>query len=59
MSNPNNEVAKSVGQGGASQDMTQEYDKRHGAYSMSKGGKTASPGPGSLPNTPGPFKLKG
>lgn len=57
MPSPNSDVSKSVGQGGSSQDMTQEYDKRHGTYSDDRnyGGKPAGPGPGTLPNTPSPI----
>jgi len=56
MASPNNEVAKIVGQGGASQDMTQEYDKRKGIYSDARnyGGKPTI-SLGTLPNTPTPF----
>lgn len=61
MASPNSDVAKNVGQGKTTPDMTQEYDKRHGTYdgSKSEGGKPTNAGPGTLPNTPSPFTTTG
>ena len=54
------EMAKKVTQGGATQDIVEEYDKQYGTYDATKSdlvGKPTSAGPGMLPNTPSPFKL--
>lgn len=61
MPNPNNTAAQGVGQDKPTKDMSQEYDSRHGTYSDDRNasGKTQSPGPGTLPNTPQPMKTTG
>lgn len=61
MASPNSDVAQGVGQDRPVQDMTKEYDARHGQYdgAASEGGKPTEAGSGPLPNTPNPMQLTG
>ena len=59
--NPNAKKAETVGQDRQYKDATEACDAAHGTYDASKAktAKPATPGPGTLPNTPNPFALKG
>lgn len=61
MANPNSDASQGVGQGRPAEDMTQEYDSRHGTYDggLAKTAKPTSGEPGPLPNTPSPIKTTG
>ena len=61
MASPNSDVAQGVGQDRPTQEMTEEYDARHGTYDggLSKGAKPTDSGPGPLPNQPTPFTTTG
>lgn len=57
----NTELVKGVGQGQATQDVTDAYDSKHGTYNDDRnhGGKPNNAGPGTLVNTPSPIKTTG
>ncbi|MEE9592240.1 MAG: hypothetical protein V3W28_01515 [Thermoplasmata archaeon] len=58
---PLSEKAKSIGQDRPYKDAIDACEAEKGVYSddRNKGGKPTTAGPGTLPNTPSPFTLKG